>query len=93
MSHSITYIGAKWCSTCKTIKPKLEEICKKFQIPIQIKDVDEDCTEQETAEIKKVPTVQIRTDAEIVQVYDVKQVESVEAWLKEHASLAEDNDF
>jgi thiol-disulfide isomerase/thioredoxin len=93
MSHSITYIGAKWCSICKTIKPQLEEICKKFQIPIEIKDLDEDCTEQEIAEIKKVPTVQIRTNAEIVQVYNVKQVESVETWLKANATLVEDNDF
>ena len=93
MAYSIHYIGAKWCSTCKTIQPQLEELCKKFQVPIHIKDLDEDLTEKEVAEIKKVPTVQIMKDAEILQVYDMKQVESVSLWLQQHSMFENSDNF
>ena len=93
MTYSITYVGAKWCKTCVTIKPKIEELCKKFQISLDIKDLEEDCTEAEQNDIAKVPTIYVSKNDQHIAKYDVNQVNSVESLLKETVVLVNDADF
>jgi len=93
MAVSVTYIGATWCKTCKTIKPQIEATCKKFKIPLEVKDYDEDCTEEDKTEIKKVPTIRIRKADTIVATYDINQVESTELWLRANVSLEKEDNF
>ena len=90
---SIEYIGATWCKSCKTIKPLLESLAKRFQVTIVIKDLDEDCTEEERAEITKVPTVIMKKDGNPVATYNVNQVQSVDTWLQENVAIKSDDSF
>ena len=86
MSFSITYIGATWCSTCKVIKPKTEELAKKFSVPLKIMDLD-DLEEEDKVSIRKVPTLRIFKGEEMVVEYIVKQVESLQTWLQQNVTL------
>lgn len=90
MATTILYIGAKWCKTCHQIQPKIEDLCKKFQVPLETKDLDENCTEEEREDVGKVPTVYIRKDGNPVAKYDVKQVESTQSWLQNNVRLEDE---
>ena len=93
MSVEVIYIGAVWCGTCKTIKPAIEELCRKFSIPVKILDYDKDLTEEEQEAIKKVPTLRIFRDGAQVEEYNINQVASVEAWLTANAAIGVCDDF
>jgi thiol-disulfide isomerase/thioredoxin len=90
----IVYIGASWCKTCKVIKPATEELARRFNVPLVIKDYDDDLTEDEKAVIKKVPTLRVLDEkgAQIAQ-WDVNQVASLTAWLESNVSLGAYEDF
>jgi len=83
----IQYIGAKWCSTCKTIKPATEALAKRFAISLRCFDLDEDLTEDEKDTIKKVPTLRIFKDGRQVEEYNTNQVKSLEAYLATNVIL------
>ena len=87
MSFSITYIGATWCATCKVIKPKTEELAKKFSVPLKILDLDTDLEEEDKVSIRKVPTLRIFKGEVLVVEYIVKQVESLQTWLQQNVTL------
>ncbi len=87
MSFSIVYIGAKWCATCKVIKPKTEELAKKFSVPLKVLDLEEDLEDEEQALILKVPTLRILKEDSVIAEYNVKQVESLQTWLQENVTL------
>ena len=91
MSITIEYIGAAWCSTCKVIKPKTEELAKKFTVPLNCRDYDKDLSEEEQAEIKKVPTLRIFKNGEKVAEYVIRQVELLEVWLQGNVPLTTDD--
>ena len=93
MSVEVVYIGAAWCATCKTIKPAIEELCRKFSIPVKVLDYDKDLSEEEQEAIKKVPTLRILRDGAKVEEYNINQVASVEAWLTENAAIGVCDDF
>ena len=89
----LVYIGAAWCGTCKTIKPALEELCKKFSAPMKILDYDKDLTDDEQAEITKVPTVRIKVDGKQVAEFNMAQVASTESWFAANVKLTATDDF
>jgi thiol-disulfide isomerase/thioredoxin len=91
MPYSILYIGATWCGTCKTIKPQTETLAKKFAVPLRILDYDNDLEEEEKSSISKVPTLRIFEDDRLIAEYNVKQIESLETWLKKNISLGGDD--
>ena len=93
MSVEVVYIGAAWCATCKTIKPAIEELCRKFSVPMKILDYDKDLDDEEQEAIKKVPTLRICKDGTQVAEYNVNQVASVEAWLVENSAIGVSDDF
>ena len=93
MAYTLVYIGATWCGTCKTIKPALEELCKKFSVPMKVLDYDKDLTDDEMEEIKKVPTVRITVDGKQVVEYNIQQVASTEMWFTTNVKLAATEDF
>ena len=43
----IVYIGASWCTTCKTIGPATEALCAKFGVELKKLDYDRDLEEDE----------------------------------------------
>ena len=89
---NVTYIGAVWCATCKTIKPQVEELCRKFSVQLKVLDYDDDLDEAGKDAITKVPTLQIYTEAGVLcATYNQKQVESLTAWLEANVSLKSDD--
>jgi len=92
-SVELTYIGASWCSTCKIIKPSLEQLCKKFSVPMKVLDYDNDLTDDEQAIVTKVPTVRIFQAETMVVEFNVKQVASVEQWFSENVKIVGSDDF
>ncbi len=83
----IVYIGATWCGTCKTIKPAIESLAKKFSVALKTLDYDHDLDADAQDLIKKVPTIWIVQDGKRVAEYNVNQVAATEAWLASHVSL------
>ena len=89
----IVYIGASWCGTCKTIKPQLLELCRKFQADFTELDYDADLDDDEKESIQKVPTIRIRQGGAQVAEFNQRQVAQTEAWLRENMGLAPTDDF
>lgn len=90
---TIIYIGATWCVTCKTIKPALVEICKKYSVEMKALDYDNDLDSESQEMITKVPTIQIINDGAKVAEFNTSQVVSTEAWLSANVKLATTDDF
>jgi thiol-disulfide isomerase/thioredoxin len=89
----LVYIGASWCGTCKTIKPQLIELCKKFSVVFKELDYDKDLSEEESESVTKVPTVRIIAKGTQVAEFNVRQVASTEEWFKSHSTLEATDDF
>lgn len=89
----LIYIGAVWCTTCKTIKPALVELCKKFSVTMKSFDYDNDLEEEEKETITKVPTVRICEDGKMVAEFNVQQVKSTEAWCNANIKFETTEDF
>jgi thioredoxin-like negative regulator of GroEL len=95
-THLIVYIGAAWCAPCRTAKPALEALCRKFSIPFKPYDYDKDLDDSARETISKVPTVRIVVDGRVVAEYNSNQVAQTEAWLGAHVRMtaaAADADF
>jgi thiol-disulfide isomerase/thioredoxin len=91
----IVYIGAEWCSTCKTIKPAIEELGKRFGVPVRCLDYETDLSEDEKDRITKVPTIRLSGPSAAAE-FNVRQVAQTEAWLSANVTLhaaAGDADF
>jgi thiol-disulfide isomerase/thioredoxin len=91
--HELVYIGAAWCSTCKTIKPALVELCKKFSVSIILKDYDNDLDDDEQAAVTKVPTVRIIVDGRQVAEFNIRQIAQTEDWFLENIKMSATEDF
>jgi thiol-disulfide isomerase/thioredoxin len=94
-AHTILYIGAAWCKTCKEIKPATESLAAKFNVPLIIKDYDDDLNETEQAAIKKVPTIRIlaQDGGGTVVEWNARQVASLQEWLTTHIHVGSTDDF
>ena len=90
MSFKLRYIGATWCATCKVIKPKTEELCKKFSIEMDTYDLEE-LDDDEANTVTKVPTLQMVKDDKVVETWNQNQVKSLEEWLTANVSLKTDD--
>lgn len=93
MVYELVYIGAVWCGTCKTIKPQLVELCKKFSIPMILKDYDNDLDDEEQSAVTKVPTVRILANGRLTAEFNMRQVASTEEWFSANVQLAATEDF
>lgn len=92
MEYSIVYIGASWCKPCKEIKPLIEQLTAQFQVPLTIKDYDEDLSEEEQGNIKKVPTIRIVQTGCVVAEYNTNQVAMLKEWLTSNISMNTNTD-
>ena len=83
MTYTIVYIGAKWCAPCKVIKPAVQDLAKKFQIPMTVKDYDDDLTDEERETVSKLPTLRIydAKNSLVVEFLDDK-VNAITQWLQ-----------
>ena len=86
MSHHILYIGASWCGPCKRIQPQIEELAKRYGVPVRLLDLD-DMEEKDKEMISKVPTIVTFVDGKQSARYETNHVASVTEWLAKHVSL------
>ena len=89
----IVYIGASWCSTCKTIGPATEALCKKYGVELRKLDYDHDMEEDEKESITKVPTLRAIHNGAVVAEWNQNQIVSLEIWLGRNAPLQTVEDF
>ena len=92
---AVVYIGATWCSTCKTIKPAVEALTRRFGVGLLQLDYDKDFEEGDEKDgITKVPTLRVHRDGIQIVEWNVNQVASLEAWLHANVVVATaDEDF
>ena len=90
---TITYVGAQWCVTCKTIKPAVEKLAHQFAIPLTVQDYDEDLSSEEQDSVRKLPTLFVFQDGKKVADFNEKQVERLDAWLKSNVNLMDATEF
>ena len=90
MAYTLRYIGATWCATCKVIKPKTEELCKKFSVDMEDLDIEE-LDDDESNSVTKVPTLIMTKDGKALETWNVNQVKSLEEWLTTNISLKTDD--
>jgi len=93
MTYTIVYIGAKWCSPCKVIKPTVIDLAQKFKLPLTIKDFDDDLTDDERETVSKLPILRIYDDNNVLikEILDDK-VNALTVWLQT-TLLATTDDF
>jgi thiol-disulfide isomerase/thioredoxin len=87
----IVYIGASWCTTCKTIGPATEALCAKFGVELKKLDYDRDLEEDEKDAVAKVPTLRAFVGETLTAEWNQNQVRSLEIWLGRNVSLATDD--
>jgi thioredoxin 1 len=86
MSHHILYIGASWCGPCKRIQPQIEELAKRYGVPVRLLDLD-DMEEADREMISKVPTIVTFVNEKQSARFETNHVASVTDWLSKHVSL------
>jgi thiol-disulfide isomerase/thioredoxin len=91
-NYTIEYIGATWCAPCKVAKPIVSVIAHKFAVPLILKDYDE-MEEEERADIKKLPTVRVYSNKDVIHEITTNHADSLELWLRNHVRVNEDADF
>lgn len=89
MKIKISYIGAKWCKVCVTVKPAMEALSQKFATDIEILDIDD----IDDPSIKKVPTVRIYKDETLCETITTNHEQTTKSWLSENYGLMEIDDF
>jgi thiol-disulfide isomerase/thioredoxin len=89
----IVYIGAAWCTTCKTIGPATEALCAKFGVELKKLDYDRDLEEDEKDVVTKVPTLRAFVGGTLAAEWNQNQVLSLEVWLSRNVPLATVDDF
>lgn len=93
MTYTIVYIGAKWCVPCKVIKPAVQDLAKKFQVPMIVKDFDDDLTEEERETVAKLPTLRIYDDKNaLIKEFLEDKVKAITDWLQ-NTLLTTTDDF
>jgi thiol-disulfide isomerase/thioredoxin len=90
----IHYIGASWCAPCRTIKPQMIELCKKYSVPLKIYDLETDLEASEVEKITKIPTVRIYKEGTMIAEHTTAQVAQTATTLAAHVTLGgTDADF
>ena len=90
----IVYIGAKWCGSCKTIQPKIEQLAKLYVLKFKYLDYDDDIDECDKDNITKVPTIQIiGYDGHKLMEFNMDQVNKTNTWLSQNVSVKSADDF
>lgn len=91
----VEYIGASWCAPCKVIKPRVEELCKKYGVELKTYDYDDDLEEDVKGGIKKLPTVRVYADGVVVatEEFITQQADQLEKWLGANVRVTATEDF
>jgi len=86
MSYHILYIGATWCGPCKRIQPQIEELAKRYGVPVRLLDYDE-MEEKDKDMVNKVPTIVAFINEKQSARFETNHVDSVSEWLTKNVPL------
>jgi thiol-disulfide isomerase/thioredoxin len=86
------YIGASWCVPCKLVKPRVEELAKKYGLPLTLWDYDE-MEEEQRDSVKKLPTVRILQESVLVKEITTQHADLLELWLQTNVRVNTTDDF
>jgi len=93
-AYELEYIGASWCTPCKVVKPKVLEQAAKYAIPIQTYDIDDDAEKIDVDAVKKLPTLRVLQDGNIVAEFITQHNDKLEDFLSRHIKpVTTDTDF
>ena len=93
MTYTIEYIGAKWCSPCRSTKPLVIEKAAKYGLKLTLYDMEEDVDSFDTNSIKKLPTIRVKKHGSQVQEITTNHVAALEEFLSTHIQLATTNEM
>jgi thiol-disulfide isomerase/thioredoxin len=93
MTYTIEYIGAKWCTSCRTVKPMVIEKAAKYGINLRLYDMDEDVDLFDTSAIQKLPTIRVKKAGTQVQEISTNHVATLEEFLSTHIQLTTSMDI
>ena len=92
--YELEYIGATWCAPCKVVKPKVLEQAAKYAIPIKLYDIDEDVEKIDVDAVKKLPTLRVLKDGEVIAEFITRHNDQLEDFLsKTIKPVTTDTDF
>jgi thiol-disulfide isomerase/thioredoxin len=91
----VEYIGAAWCAPCKAVKPRVQELCKKYGIDLVVYDYDDDLDDDARGDVKKLPTVRVYADGgnTLTEEFIVQQSDQLERWLSTNVRVMTTEDF
>jgi thiol-disulfide isomerase/thioredoxin len=92
MTTLIHYVGASWCAPCRTVKPRVEDLCKKYGIHLIVHNYDE-LPEEESSNVGKLPTIRISHNSQIVAEYTTNHIQQLEEWCLTHVRVIPTDDF
>ncbi len=94
-SYSLLYIGATWCTPCRTVKPLATVIAHKYGVPLTLVDYDEMEDEVVKEGVKKLPTIRVVSEdtGAVVLEITTNHAEALEAWLRTNVRVKADEDF
>ena len=93
-TYELEYIGASWCAPCKVVKPKVLIQATKYAIPIKLYDIDEDVEKIDVDAVKKLPTLRVLKDGEVVAEFITQHNDQLEEFLsKTIKPTTTDTDF
>jgi len=93
-TYELEYIGATWCAPCKIVKPKVLEQAAKYAIPIKTYDINEDVEKIDVDAVKKLPTLRVIKNGEVVAEFITKHNDQLEEFLSKTIKPAtSDTDF
>jgi thiol-disulfide isomerase/thioredoxin len=94
MVYELEYIGASWCAPCKVVKPKVLMQAAKYAIPIKTYDIDEDVEKIDVDAVKKLPTVRVIKNGNVVAEFITQHNDQLEEFLSKTIKLSTmDTDF
>jgi hypothetical protein len=93
MNVFIEYYGAKWCKVCVDVKPALQQLASDFGVECKVYDIDDLEGDERVANIKKVPTVRIYRDNELLETIITKHIDNVKVTLSTVKKVVLTEDF
>jgi len=94
MAYEIEYIGASWCTPCKTVKPQILERATKYALPVKTYDIDDDADEPAVESVKKLPTIRIKQGDQTVAELITNHIQQFDEFLTQNMKVSTtDTDF
>jgi len=87
----LEYIGAKWCKSCKEVKPRAKTLAEKAKLSFVEFDYDI-LSEKEQAPILKIPAIRIKMNGTVVKEFlEGTAVDKLELYLQSEKLLPEED--